>query len=961
MAEKSPDELDPASSKHHLVIQPSEEVRQIHLTRLQHSAPFCVMRSKKSGKFNRKKSVPLIEQSDTDPETLRLLEDQERAKYWKRWGPYLSERQWGTVREDYSADGSCWDYFSHDHARSRAYRWGEDGLMGICDRQCRLCFSVALWNGKDPILKERLFGLTGPQGNHGEDVKECYYYLDSTPTHSYMKALYKYPMCEYPYSRIEPANREAGLSGPEVELEDMGVFEENRYWDVFVEYAKSSPDSICIRITCHNRSNSPAKIHVIPQLWYRNTWVWGYQHEGATDKPLLQLSGDGHVYGEHNSTLGKWCLLASDCNGQTPEILFTENETNYRAIYGMEETDKYTKDAFHRYVVNSEKTAVNPGLRGTKCGVHHLQDVDAHSSIGFKLILCSESEKPNISNEELFGAFFEKTFQIRRSEAKRFYSRLAHQGITDFNSSLDTEQLAVVRQSYAGLLWTKQFYHYSVRDWLKGDPKMPDPDNARLCGRNADWGHLFNREIISMPDKWEYPWYASWDLAFHMIPFAKVDPNFAKEQLILFLREWYMHPNGQIPAYEFAFNDVNPPVHAWACFRVYKITGSRGTRDHKFLARTFQKLVLNFNWWVNRKDPSGKNIFAGGFLGLDNIGLFDRSRPLPEGWVLEQADGTAWMAFFCIVMLDMALELAHTHDEVYEDMASKFFEHFIQISDAMNQLGQGKGLWHEEDGFYYDLLRIHGQSYPMKIRSIVGIIPIFACLTLEERVMDKLSGFKTRLEWFIKYRPDLSEQISVLDSEHSSGYHHLLAIPSRDKLVKVLRYVLDEKEFLSPYGIRSLSKAHENAPFVMELDGEKQQVQYVPGESNTYIFGGNSNWRGPIWVCINYLLIESLERYYFYFGEDLKVECPVGSGSMLTLYEVSIELSRRLTKLFLPDETGRRPCHGDSKTYQNDPFWKDLVLFYEYFHGDSGRGCGASHQTGWTALITRCFDKLAHH
>ena len=950
-----------ASGKRQLVLQPSEEVRQKHMTRLDQSAPFCVLRSNKPGKFNRIKSIPLIEQRETDPETLRLVEEEQHAQHWKRWGPYLSERQWGTVREDYSPDGSCWDYFPHDHARSRAYRWGEDGLMGICDRQCRLCFCLGLWNGKDTILKERLFGLTGPQGNHGEDVKECYYYLDSTPTHSYMKALYKYPMCEYPYSRIESANREAGLSGAEVELEDLGVFEQNRYWDVFMEYAKATPDSICVLVTCHNRSDAKATLHILPQFWYRNTWVWGYEHEGASDKPLLQGIGDRAVSGEHKSTLGHWYIMGAVSNGESPEILFTDNETNYKSLYGVEGPTAYTKDAFHRYIVGNEREAVNPERKGTKCGFYYKQEVEKNSCVQIKLVLCSEAEKPSIPEEELFTTYFENTFKVRRSEADKFYTRLAQQGISGFNSSLTEEALSVVRQSYAGLLWSKQFYHYSIKDWLRGDPNMPTPDGSRYHGRNADWGHLFNREIISMPDKWEYPWYASWDLAFHMIPFAKVDPNFAKEQLILFLREWYMHPNGQIPAYEFAFNDVNPPVHAWACYRVYKITGSRGTRDHKFLARTFQKLVLNFNWWVNRKDPSGRNIFAGGFLGLDNIGLFDRSRPLPEGWYLEQADGTAWMAFFCIVMLDMALELAHSYDPIYEDMASKFFEHFIQISDAINQLGQGKGLWHEEDGFYYDLLRIHGDSFPMRIRSVVGIIPIFACLTLEERVMEKLSGFKTRLEWFIKYRPDLSEQISGLDTELESGYHHLLAIPNREQLEKVLRYVLDEKEFLSPYGIRSLSKAHETAPFVMELDGQKQQVSYVPGESNTLIFGGNSNWRGPIWICINYLLIECLERYHFYFGADLRVECPTGSGIMMTLYEVSIELSRRLTLLFLPDKTGKRPCHGESKLYQNDPFWNNLVLFYEYFHGDSGRGCGASHQTGWTALISRCFDKVAHH
>lgn len=884
-------------------------------------------------------------------ESKRLREDKERKFNWKRWGPYLSERQWATVREDYSPDGSCWDYFPHDHARSRAYRWGEDGLLGITDRQCRLCFALALWNEKDPILKERIFGLTGSEGNHGEDPKECYYYLDSTPTHSYMKALYKYPQAEYPYGWLVEENRRRGHQDPEFELEDTGVFDENKYWDVFAEYAKDACEDILVKITVCNRGAETARLHLLPTLWYRNTWIWGCTHEGCTKKPLIKKLAENHVKGKHESLGENHFYFGPSQDGKPPELLFTENETNSVRLWGVEHYTEYTKDAFHRYLVNDEKDAVNPNQRGTKVAGHYVLEVPGGGEGVVRLRLTSAASicKPDV---DPFGPEFDEIFSDRKLEADDFYERIIPE-------SVGPHQRLISRQAYAGLLWTKQFYHYIVESWLQGDPEMPTPPSERKYGRNAlEWKHLFNRDVISMPDKWEYPWYATWDLAFHMVPFAKVDPEFAKEQLILFLREWYMAPNGQLPAYEFQFGDVNPPVHAFAVWRVYKMTSPKGERDVKFLARCFQKLILNFNWWVNKKDPYGRNIFAGGFLGLDNIGIFDRSKPLPTGGVLEQADGTAWVAFFCCVMLDIALELAQ-HDSVYEDMASKFFEHFVAIVDAMNSLGGGMGLWDEEDGFYYDYLRLPGQSRAMKVRSMVGLIPLFTCLVLEDEVIQKLPGFRKRLVWFLENRKDLAKQVSYLDTLQEGEFCHLLAIPSQDKLLRVLKYLLDEDEFLSTYGIRSISKYHEDHPFTMDVGGETHCVNYVPGESNTYLFGGNSNWRGPIWLCVNYLIIECLERYYYFYGADFKVECPVGSGKMLNLLQVSQEICHRVTGLFVPDEDGKRPCHGDNGRYASDPHWKDLILFYEYFHGDTGRGCGATHQTGWTALVARCIDKTA--
>jgi hypothetical protein len=879
------------------------------------------------------------------PEEIRLGEDARREKNWKRWGPYLSERQWGTVREDYSEDGDCWTYFPHDHARSRAYRWGEDGLLGITDRECRLCFALALWNGKDPILKERLFGLTGPEGNHGEDVKECYYYLDSTPTHSYMKALYKYPQAEFPYDWLVEENHRRSKDQPEFELLDTSVFNDNRYFDVFAEYAKAGPDDILIRITVANRGPEAATLHVLPTLWYRNTWIWGCRHEGCWIKPRISVVGDSAVEGDHVN-FGKHCFVAGPGpNQKAPELLFTENETNMKRLHDTDNYTPYVKDAFHQYIVHGQTDAVNPKQVGTKVAAHYKLEIAAGAEVVLRFRL---SNQP-LTTQKSLGKEFDDVFAARMREADEFHA--AHVPAT-----LSVTEQNIVRQAYAGILWSKQFYHYIVNDWLDGDPQQPRPPEARNSGRNSEWRHVYSRDIISMPDNWEYPWFAAWDHAFHMITFAKIDPQFAKDQLVLFLREWYMHPSGQIPAYEFAFGDVNPPVHAWSCWRVYKMTGGRGQRDRVFLSRTFQKLVINFTWWVNRKDAEGKNIFGGGFLGLDNIGVFDRSKPLPTGGQLEQADGTAWMAFFCNTMLSMALELARDNPAT-EDMASKFFEHFVAIADAINTHG-GMGLWDEEDGFYYDQLSLDGRMIPMKVRSLVGLLPLIAVEILEDEVINKLPGFRKRMEWFLSHRKDLAHQITYMatDCREELHGHRLLAIPSRERLERMLRYMLDENEFLSPFGIRSVSKYHERNPYVFHVNGSEYRVDYAPGESNSGLFGGNSNWRGPIWFPINYLLIEALERYHHFYGDALKVECPTGSGHMMNLQQVADELRARLARIFLPDGSGHRPCHGTEGRYAMDPHWKDLVLFYEYFHGDNGRGIGASHQTGWTALVTRCIE-----
>jgi hypothetical protein len=873
-------------------------------------------------------------------EKYRLQEETARRPRanWKRWGPYLAERQWGTVREDYSADGRPWEHFPHDQARSRAYRWGEDGLLGFCDRQCRLCFAPAFWNECDPILKERFFGLSGPEGNHGEDVKESYFYLDATPTYSYAKALYKYPQRSFPYDDLVAENGRRSAADPEYELADTGIFSEGRYFDIVVEYAKCTPEDLLIQISVHNRGPDTAPLHVLPTLWLRNTWNGGSSHERAWPKPRLYRSDDA-VYVEHAS-LGHFYLYAEPPSDGAVSWLFTDNETRQEGATGS----AYSKDAFHRYLIDGENGAVNPREEGSKAAAHFACEIPAGQSRVFRLRLAHRQERPRMP----FGPLFDNVLNERRSEADQYYAGL-------LPARLDAEERAIARQSYAGLLWSKQFYHYIVDDW-QADSPCPQP-------RNRDWSHLFNRDLISMPDKWEYPWYAAWDSAFHMLPFARLDPHFAKEQLLLFLRDWYMHPNGQIPAYEWEFSDVNPPVHAWACWRIYQMTGPPGRRDRAFLARAFHRLLLNFTWWVNRKDMNDDHLFSGGFLGLDNIGVFDRSKPLPTGGSLEQADGTAWMAYYCSSMLSIAMELA-VDDPAYDGMASKFFEHYVAIAQAMNTI-DGHGLWDEEDGFYYDHLHLEdGRSIPMRIRSMVGLIPLFTVDVLHESIIDRLPGFRTRMQWFLdhKTRGDLPSFMTYMERRTTRGARsdmRLLAIPTQERLIRLLSYVLDEEEFLSPYGVRSLSKAHEKEPFAFEVGGHTHVVSYEPGESNSYMFGGNSNWRGPVWIPLNFLLIEALERYYQFYGNSLQIECPTGSGQRMNLRQVARQIERRLMRLFKRGEDGARPCHGTDALFRDDPHWRELLLFHEYFHADSGRGLGASHQTGWTALIALIMEDLA--
>jgi hypothetical protein len=871
-------------------------------------------------------------------EEIRLQDSVQRKKHWKRWGPYLSERAWGTVREDYSLYGNAWEYFPHDHARSRAYRWNEDGIAGISDRHQLLCFSVALWNERDAILKERLFGLTGNEGNHGEDVKEYYFYLDSTPTHSFMKYLYKYPHAAFPYAQLVEENRRRGKDQPEFELLDTGVFNDDRYFDVAVEYAKGDAEDILIKITATNRGPDAAPLRLLPTIWFRNTWAWG------ADEPRPDMRRvAGGVELDH-STLGKRWLY---CDG-SPEVLFTENETNHQRLFGVENRCACVKDGINDYIVNGGKDAVAPMPMGTKAAAHYKLQVPAGGAVTIRLRL-TDIDFSGVAEAAFDG--FDRLFALRKNEADEFYRTVIPQ-------ELSADAQNVMRQGFAGMLWSKQFYHYVTKDWLEGDPGNPPPPTERRNGRNSQWPHLYNADVISMPDKWEYPWYAAWDLAFHCVPLALVDCEFAKEQLVLLLREWYMHPNGQLPAYEWAFGDVNPPVHAWAAWRVYKIDKKRtGKGDRAFLGRVFHKLLLNFTWWVNRKDADGMNIFQGGFLGLDNIGVFDRSAPLPTGGYIEQSDGTSWMAMYTLNLLAIALELA-SEDPAYEDVASKFWEHFIYIANAMNHRGNdGIGLWDEMDGFFYDVLRFpDGRKYPMRIRSMVGLIPLFAVETLEPELLDRLPGFKRRLEWFIENRPDLVGNVACMRTR-GKAERRLLSIVGRDQLRRVLQVMLDESEFLSPYGIRALSRNHKDHPYTLAVNGMEYHVNYEPAESSTGLFGGNSNWRGPIWFPVNFLLIESLQKFHHYLGDDFKVEFPARSGKMLTLWEVAAELSRRLSQIFLRDEKGERPVYRDIAKFQSDPNWSDLILFHEYFHGDTGRGVGASHQTGWTGLVTKMLQQ----
>jgi hypothetical protein len=886
-------------------------------------------------------------------EDVRLEDARLRKKHWKRWGPYLSERQWGTVREDYSKGGTAWEFFPFEHAHARTYRWGEDGIGGLSDRHQMICFSVALWNGRDPILKERLYGLTGNQGNHGEDVKEQYFYLDSTPTHSYMRMLYKYPQGAFPYDDLLQENKRRNRTQPEYELLDTGIFAEKRYFDVFIEYAKSGVEDILIKITAFNRGPDAASLNILPTLWFRNTWTWGKDLRRPTLRRAPDTPGALCTELEHWQYGKRWLL----CSG-APELLFTENETNYVKLFNYPTRNHFVKDAFHEYLIGNNKSAVNPQQTGTKMAANYPLHLAPGESATLKLRLTDlnpldplEANPNDVPSPNDFAAGFDGVFTERQKDAEEFYA-------TRIPSHLSGDARLVMRQAYSGMLWSKQFYHYDVRTWLDGDPAGPVPPPERLHGRNKDWAHLYNDDVLSMPDAWEYPWFAAWDLAFHCVPLAIVDPDFAKEQLILLLREWYMHPNGQLPAYEWAFGDVNPPVHAWAAWRIYKIERRvRGVADRAFLEKIFHKLLLNFTWWVNRKDPEGHNIFQGGFLGLDNIGVFDRSAPLPTGGNLEQSDGTSWMGMYCLNMLAIALELAK-EDMAYEDVASKFFEHFVNIAHAMNDIGtDGRSLWDAQDGFYYDLLHLpNGDDHFVKIRSMVGLIPLFAVETLEPEVVDRLPGFKRRMQWFIDNHPDVPEHIEMTQRS-PRGVRRLLSLANRKQLQRVLSKMLDESEFFSPHGIRALSRYHLDHPYTLEVEGHINRVDYEPAESSTGVFGGNSNWRGPVWFPVNYLLIESLQKYHHYYGEDFKIECPTHSGNSRDLWQVSAEISKRLTRIFLRGKDGKRPFAGGEDIFNSDPHWRDLILFYEYFHGDNGAGLGASHQTGWTGLVAKLLEQ----
>ncbi len=876
-------------------------------------------------------------------EQRRLEENRIRKGHWRRWGPYLTERAWGNLREDYSSEGAPWRYFPHDHARSRAFRWTEDGIAGLSDRHQRICLSIALWNERDPILKERLFGLGGDEGNHGEDVKECYWYLENTPTHSFMSALYRYPQAEFPYSRLVEENARRSRDDPEFELIDTGVFDENRFFDVTVVHAKNGPDDVLMTVTAVNRGPDPASLHLLPTVWFRNTWSWGRQ----VVKPCLRaLPGDPARIVELSEPMygHRWLY----CDGQ-PELLFTENDTNTARLYGSP-GPPYAKDGINEAVVRGNAGAVNPARTGTKAAAHYALRLAAGGQATVRLRLSNEA--PGAPAFQPFGADFDEVVALRRLEADEFYA-----SIIPNDQSEDAGR--VMRQAFAGLLWSKQYYHYVVKEWLVGDAGQPVPPPSRLSGRNHEWTHLYNADVISMPDKWEYPWYAAWDLAFHTVPLALIDPEFAKHQLVLMLREWYMHPNGQLPACEWALGQVNPPVHAWAAWRVYKIEKRRrGSGDRVFLQRVFEKLLLNFTWWVNRKDAEGHNLFQGGFLGLDNIGVFDRNSELPSGGRVEQSDGTSWMAMYCLNMLSIALELA-AGNAAYEDMASKFWEHFLYIAHAMGNRGgqHGLDLWDEEDGFFYDVMHTPGGDHiPLKIRSMVGLIPLFAVETLEPEHLARLPAFNRRMRWFLENRRELTDGV-IGQHTPGSGDRYLLSVVGPARLLRLLRVMLDEQEFLSPFGVRALSRYHRDHPYVLTMDGEEHRVDYEPGEATTGLFGGNSNWRGPIWFPVNFLLVEALQKYHHHLGDAFKVECPTGSGTMLTLWELAAELSRRLSRIFLRDETGRRPCNGTVDRLNFDPRWRDLIWFHEYFHAETGAGLGASHQTGWTALVAKLLQQ----
>ena len=865
-------------------------------------------------------------------ENLRLKQDQSGKAPWKKWGPYLTERQWGTVREDYSANGDAWDYVSHDAARSRAFRWGEEGIGGISDDDQLLCFALAFWNGKDPILKERVFGLTGHEGNHGEDVKEYFYYLDNTPSHSYMKMLYKYPQDQFPYEKLVKENRKRGRKDAEFELIDTGIFDDDRYFDIFIEYAKADIEDILIRISIQNRGREQADLNVIPQIWFRNTWAW----DSSSARPLLRMSKNHLIQIDHQS-FSRFKLYFQG----EPELLFCDNETNVQRLYGLKDTKDYFKDGINDYIVQGKKDAVNPEKVGTKAGVNYKLTISADGSATVKLRLCNQIHKNPFQG-------FDQIFEKRIQETNEFYAEIQ-------SEIKDDDAKDVQRQAFAGMLWTKQFYCYNIEQWLKGDPSQPEPPKERLHGRNHEWIHLNNSDIISMPDNWEYPWYAAWDLAFHCISLSLIDPEFAKQQLVLLTHEWYMHPNGELPAYEWEFSDVNPPVQAWATWRVFQIDRkmNQGRGDIAFLERVFHKLLLNFTWWVNRKDADGLNIFQGGFLGLDNIGVFDRNQKILAGGYLEQADGTSWMAMYCLNMMRIALELA-LKTPVYQDLATKFFEHFLFIAGAMRDIGgEGINLWDDKDEYYYDVMHCpNGDLIPLRLRSIVGLIPLFAVETLEPELLEKVPEFKNRLQWFLDYRQDLASLVSRWH-EPGIGDLRLLSLLRGHRMKSLLNRMLDETEFLSDYGVRSLSRIYKDHPYIFDISGMEFKVSYLPAESDSAMFGGNSNWRGPIWFPINYLIIESLQRFHHYYGDDFKIECPTGSGNFITVLDVANELSKRLTRIFLKDKNGRRPVFSYNEKIQTDPHFRDYILFHEYFHGDSGWGVGASHQTGWTGLVAK--------
>ncbi len=868
-------------------------------------------------------------------EQKRLNEARDAGVQWKKWGPYLSERQWGTVREDYSQDGNAWEYFSHDQSRSRAYRWGEDGLAGVSDDNQQLCFAVALWNEHDPILKERLFGLTNSEGNHGEDVKEYYFYIDSTPTHSYMKYLYKYPQREFPYRDLVETNRKRSREEFEYELVDTGAFEEDRYFDTFVEYAKDGPDDLLVRITVENRGPETARLRVLPTLWFRNTWSWGDNNR----KPCLRQVARGLIQASHPDLPEYWLY----CDGD-PELLFTENETNTQRLWDQPNGSPYVKDAFHYYLIEGDGGAVNLGWVGTKAAAHYMLEVPAGSSRTVRLRLTADRGGNAFGN-------FDAIFTTRITEANEFYDRITPR-------ALGEDERRVHRQALAGMLWSKQFYNFDLERWLSEHQSHPLLQTDCRGVRNTEWFHMLNADIISMPDKWEYPWYAAWDLAFHTLSLCLVDFDFAKEQLLLMLRSLYFHPNGQIPAYEWNFSDVNPPVHAWATLYLYKMERVLGRADIRFLERSFQSLMLNFNWWVNRKDPSGRNVFAGGFLGLDNIGVFDRSAQLPTGGSLEQADGTAWMAFYCQCMLEMALILCD-YDPMYEEVAFKFAHQFMWIAYAMDRIGgQHENIWDEHDGFFYDVLRLpDGNAQRLKVRSMVGLLPLCASTVFEPDAVKNHPKLMEMINLFRKRHPELVSHVAPTDQAFI-GYNQrrLLSLLNRNKLERVLGYMLDENEFLGPYGIRSMSRYHLDNPFSFWVSHQEYKVQYLPAESNTGMFGGNSNWRGPVWMPVNVLIVRALLNLYAFYGDEFKVECPTRSGHYMTLFEVAKEIQRRLAGTFLRDQSGKRPVYGGAHKFQNDPHWRDLILFYEYFHGDNGAGLGASHQTGWTGTVALLMD-----